>query len=40
LILTWNTGRQGEASPALGFTALQAWWQAGHQDVGSMEKDT
>jgi superfamily I DNA/RNA helicase len=27
LIVTWNTGRQGEATPALGFRELQLWWQ-------------
>ena len=27
LILTSNTGRQGEATPALGFTALQGWFE-------------
>lgn len=26
LILSYNTGRQGEAQPAIAFTALQAWW--------------
>ena len=28
LIMTWNTGRQGEASASLGFTALNAWWSS------------
>jgi DNA helicase-2/ATP-dependent DNA helicase PcrA len=26
LIVTWNTGRQGEAQPALPFVALQSYW--------------
>jgi DNA helicase-2/ATP-dependent DNA helicase PcrA len=26
LILTWNTGRQGDASAALGFAAINEWW--------------
>ena len=25
LIITWNTGRQGEAAPALPLTALMGW---------------
>jgi DNA helicase-2/ATP-dependent DNA helicase PcrA len=28
LILTWNTGRQGEQTPALPFAALQGWWES------------
>jgi DNA helicase-2/ATP-dependent DNA helicase PcrA len=31
LILTYNTGRQGEATPALGFVALQGWWEEKNQ---------
>jgi len=27
LIVTWNTGRRGEATPAVALAALQAWWQ-------------
>jgi DNA helicase-2/ATP-dependent DNA helicase PcrA len=27
LILSWNTGRKGEAMPAMGFVALQGWWE-------------
>jgi len=27
LIVTWNTGRTGEARPALPFTALLEWWK-------------
>jgi DNA helicase II / ATP-dependent DNA helicase PcrA len=27
LILTWNTGRQGEQTQALPFVALSGWWQ-------------
>ncbi len=26
LIITWNTGRQGDRTQALPFSALQAWW--------------
>jgi DNA helicase II / ATP-dependent DNA helicase PcrA len=28
LIVTWNTGRQGEALPSLPFSALMGWWEA------------
>jgi DNA helicase-2/ATP-dependent DNA helicase PcrA len=28
LIITWNTGRQGNATPSLPLTALQTWWEA------------
>lgn len=28
LIITWNTGRQGESTPALGFAALQGWMES------------
>ncbi len=27
LVLTWNTGRQGDQTPALPFVALQGWWE-------------
>ncbi len=27
LIVTWNTGRQGDATPALGFVELQGWME-------------
>jgi hypothetical protein len=27
LLITWNTGRQGELTPALPFVALQGWWE-------------
>ncbi len=31
LILTWNTGRQGDQTQALPFAALQGWWESqGH----------
>ncbi len=30
LILTWNTGRRGNATPSLPFTALWHWWQDRH----------
>jgi DNA helicase-2/ATP-dependent DNA helicase PcrA len=28
LIVTWNTGRQGEATPSLAFSELMGWWEA------------
>jgi DNA helicase-2/ATP-dependent DNA helicase PcrA len=28
LIITWNTGRRGEALPAIPLAALQAWWSS------------
>jgi len=28
LIVTWNTGRQGDAIPSLPFSALMGWWEA------------
>lgn len=28
LVVTWNTGRQGEQTPSMPFVALQAWWDA------------
>ncbi len=28
LIVTWNTGRQGNATPSLPYTALQVWWKS------------
>ena len=31
LILTWNTGRQGDQIQAVSFAALQAWWDARNQ---------
>lgn len=30
LIVTWNTGRQGDLTQALPFSALQAWWDSRH----------
>jgi DNA helicase-2/ATP-dependent DNA helicase PcrA len=27
LVLTWNTGRKGDQTPALPFVALQGWWE-------------
>lgn len=30
LILTWNTGRRGDATPSLAYAALQGWWEATH----------
>jgi DNA helicase II / ATP-dependent DNA helicase PcrA len=28
LIITWNTGRQGDQTPAIPLVALQAWWES------------
>ena len=28
LIVTWNSGRQGTASPSMAFAELQGWWEA------------
>ncbi|MEW6401579.1 MAG: ATP-dependent helicase [Chloroflexota bacterium] len=28
LIVTWNTGRQGDALPSLAFSELMGWWEA------------
>jgi DNA helicase-2/ATP-dependent DNA helicase PcrA len=28
LIMTWNTGRQGDATPALALSALMGWWES------------
>jgi DNA helicase-2/ATP-dependent DNA helicase PcrA len=28
LILSWNTGRRGDAGPAVALQAVEAWWQA------------
>ena len=28
LIVTWNTGRQGDATPALALSALMGWWDS------------
>jgi DNA helicase-2/ATP-dependent DNA helicase PcrA len=39
LILSWNTGRRGDARPAVPLAALQGWWeQAGHQGVGPADQ--
>jgi DNA helicase-2/ATP-dependent DNA helicase PcrA len=29
LIVTWNTGRQGDATPSLALSALMGWWESG-----------
>jgi DNA helicase-2/ATP-dependent DNA helicase PcrA len=29
LIVTWNTGRQGDATPSLAMQALMGWWESG-----------
>jgi DNA helicase-2/ATP-dependent DNA helicase PcrA len=33
LILSWNTGRRGEAGPALAFVELQDWWLSIHPET-------
>jgi DNA helicase-2/ATP-dependent DNA helicase PcrA len=30
LIVSWNTGRRGDASPSLAFAALRQWWEHAH----------
>ena len=27
LVVTWNTGRQGDAGPSLAMQALMGWWE-------------
>jgi hypothetical protein len=27
LIVTWNTGRQGDATPSLAMSELMGWWE-------------
>lgn len=27
LVVTWNTGRQGDATPSLALSALMGWWE-------------
>jgi DNA helicase-2/ATP-dependent DNA helicase PcrA len=27
LIVTWNSGRQGEATPSLAMSELMGWWE-------------
>jgi len=27
LIVTWNTGRQGDATPSLALSAMMGWWE-------------
>jgi DNA helicase II / ATP-dependent DNA helicase PcrA len=34
LIITWNSGRNGEQTQSIPFAALQAWWQTQSQRVG------
>ena len=31
LIVTWNTGRQGDATPSLALSALMGWWEHSRQ---------
>lgn len=33
LIVTWNTGRKGDAQPAMPFSALRAYWEAQRHDT-------
>jgi DNA helicase-2/ATP-dependent DNA helicase PcrA len=28
LVLTWNTGRKSDQTPAMPFVALQGWWES------------
>jgi ATP-dependent DNA helicase UvrD/PcrA len=35
LIVTWNTGRQGEALPSLPFSAVMGWWEAVGMNIES-----
>ncbi|MGZ6317297.1 MAG: hypothetical protein ACXWNQ_08565, partial [Anaerolineales bacterium] len=30
LIVSWNTGRRGDAVPSLAFAALRDWWEGMH----------
>jgi DNA helicase-2/ATP-dependent DNA helicase PcrA len=36
LVITWNTGRQGEQTQAIPFAALQGWWERSDRAAGSM----
>lgn len=38
LSITWNTGRRGNAQPAVPFIALQTWWET-HQNGADIEED-
>jgi hypothetical protein len=33
LIVTWNTGRQGDATPSLALSALMGWWESGGSNL-------
>ena len=35
LVITWNTGRRGEALPAIPLAALQAWWSGRRAGPGA-----
>jgi DNA helicase-2/ATP-dependent DNA helicase PcrA len=37
LSMTWNTGRRGNAQPAVPFIALQTWWESHRQNVWDEE---
>jgi DNA helicase-2/ATP-dependent DNA helicase PcrA len=32
LVVTWNTGRQGDAQPSLAMQALMGWWESGNSE--------
>jgi DNA helicase-2/ATP-dependent DNA helicase PcrA len=38
LIITWNTGRQGDRFPAVPFTALQSYWNDRHEEFESTDE--
>ncbi|HEX7540709.1 MAG TPA: 3'-5' exonuclease, partial [Anaerolineales bacterium] len=38
LVLTWNTGRQGDQTPAIPFVALQGWWDGYQQMIENERK--
>jgi DNA helicase-2/ATP-dependent DNA helicase PcrA len=33
IMLSWNTGRRGDATASLAFSALAGWWEAGHPEI-------
>jgi DNA helicase-2/ATP-dependent DNA helicase PcrA len=33
LVVTWNTGRQGDAQPSLAMQALMGWWESARGDL-------
>jgi len=34
LMVTWNTGRHGDQTPAVPFIALQRWWKEQRGEAG------